>query len=288
MNDYVVSGEIKKLQAVQLDILEHFMAVCQKHKIRYYAAGGTLLGAARHKGFIPWDDDIDVQMMWGDYLKLMQVAPDEFIYPYYFQTYQTDTFGEVTCNRLRRSDTTGFTRWELENVHDPNYNKGIYIDVFPMFPVPKNLADREIQKVQIMSYWRALRGWNALQNEKAGKASAYVEYIDDYMMMSKKKSLSQIKQMYLDACNGHCEDYEEIGATSFRTFNEKLMWKKEWFEETVELPFEHITIMCPARYDEVLTKQYGDWRTPVYNGAYHDLYMWDPEVPYMEKLKQTK
>lgn len=137
MGEYVVSEEIKKLRIVQMDLLRRFINVCKKHHITYYAAGGTLLGAARHKGFIPWDDDIDVQMMWDDYQKLMDVAEEEE-YPYFLQTYRNELFGEVTCNRLRRSDTTGYTRWEHENAIDPNYNKGIYIDIFPMFPIPKS------------------------------------------------------------------------------------------------------------------------------------------------------
>ena len=127
MIEYVISDEIKKLRVVQMDILEHFIDVCRKHNLTYYAAGGTLLGAARHKGFIPWDDDIDVQMKWGDYQRLMDIASDEFKYPYFLQTYKNELFGEVTCNRLRRSDTTGFTKWEYENAIDSNYNKeGIF------------------------------------------------------------------------------------------------------------------------------------------------------------------
>ncbi len=285
MGEYVVSEEIKKLRIVQMDLLRRFINVCKKHHITYYAAGGTLLGAARHKGFIPWDDDIDVQMIWDDYQKLMDVAEEEFQYPYFLQTYRNELFGEVTCNRLRRSDTTGYTRWEYENAIDPNYNKGIYIDIFPMFPIPKSEEKRLEIKEQIVSFWRALRGWNAIQNQNAGIPTQYGEYVSDYLNLSKQYSISEIKQLYMNACATADGEFDEIGCTSFRTFNEKLMWDKRWFGKTIELPFEDMTVSCPIEYKKVLAKQYGDWKIPVFNGAYHDMYLWDTELSYTEKLK---
>ena len=283
MSDYVVSEEIKKLREVQMDLLKRFIDVCHAHNITYYAAGGTLLGAVRHKGFIPWDDDIDVQMMWDDYLKLMEIAEEEFQYPYFLQTYKNELFGEVTCNRLRRSDTTGYTKWEFENAIDPKYNKGIYIDIFPMFPIPKSESKRTEIKDRIALLWRALRGWNAIQNQNAGLPTKYKEYIPDYLLFNQDYSIGEIKQLYMDACSDIGGEFDEIGCTSFRTFNEKLMWDKTWFSKTVELPFEDITISCPIQFEKALTKQYGDWETPVYTGAYHDMYLWDTVTPYSER-----
>ena len=87
---YKVSHEMKKVWAVELDLLAEFQRVCKKHNIKYIASGGTMLGAVRHKGFIPWDDDIDLMMLREEYEKLCIVAPSEFKHPYYFQTDRTD------------------------------------------------------------------------------------------------------------------------------------------------------------------------------------------------------
>ena len=82
---YVVTHEMKKAWAVMLDLLAELDRVCKKNNIKYYANGGTMLGAVRHKGFIPWDDDIDVMMFREDYDRLMEIGPKEFTYPYFFQ-----------------------------------------------------------------------------------------------------------------------------------------------------------------------------------------------------------
>ena len=83
--DYTVSENMKKLWLVELDILNKLIQVCNKYGITYFADAGTLLGAVRHKGFIPWDDDIDIILPRKDYDKLLSVAKEEFQYPYYVE-----------------------------------------------------------------------------------------------------------------------------------------------------------------------------------------------------------
>lgn len=282
-NEYIVSEETKKLWSVQLDLLEQFKSVCKKYGLRYYAAGGTLIGAARHNGFVPWDDDLDVQMMWDDYKKLMEIAPDEFKYPYFLQSYENDVYSEVSNNRLRRSDTTGITKWEFDNIKSKDHNRGIFIDIFPLFPAPSSEAEIAERKAYIMQLWRAIRGWNAVQNLNGGYSTVYEEYIDDFRKLNEKYTIEQIKSMYIEACYDVPGDSDIIAETSFKTYNEKFMWKKEWFADTIELPFENTTISCPAMYDEVLKQQFGDWRTPVFNGALHEMYCMDTETPFSEK-----
>ena len=87
---YTVTKQMKEVWAVELDMLEKLLSVCKKHDIKIFASGGTMLGAVRHQGFIPWDDDIDMMMFRDDYEKLCKVAQEEFEYPYFFQTEYTD------------------------------------------------------------------------------------------------------------------------------------------------------------------------------------------------------
>lgn len=109
---YQVTTEMKKVWAVQLDLLYEFQRVANKHGIKYIANGGTMLGAVRHKGFIPWDDDTDIMMMRDEYERFCQIAPKEFKHPYFFQTEHTEP-GSLRCHaQLRNSETTAIIKSE--------------------------------------------------------------------------------------------------------------------------------------------------------------------------------
>ena len=98
IDGHLVTTETKKLWAVEMDIAQKLLDVCKKHNLPIWAEAGTLLGAVRHKGFIPWDDDMDFCMMRKDYEKLMEIAPHEFLYPYFFQSFyhQSQAFPLLT------------------------------------------------------------------------------------------------------------------------------------------------------------------------------------------------
>lgn len=283
------SPQLKQLQAVELDIFKEFKRVCQKHGIKYYAAGGTLLGAARHKGFIPWDDDIDVQMFWDDFQKFEEIAPKEFKYPYSFQSYKTDILVDISpAARIRNQETTGCTKWEFDNIKKTSYNRGIFIDIFVLFSVPDSEQERFQQRQQIDWAWKAIRGWYADMNHNLGVYSPYDKYIPDWENARKMYSIEQIKQLYFDFCNYKNSSSKEIGQTSFRTHNPHFMWNREWFEDTIELPYEDTTISCPKMYEEFLKKQFGDWETPIINGAMHEMFIYDINIPYYKNPKLTE
>ena len=288
MEVYQTPEAMKKVWAVELDLLDVFKQICAKHGLRYFATGGTLLGAARHKGFIPWDDDIDVMMPWSDCKTLLEVAPKELIYPYFLQSHLSEKNGEISNFRLRRSDTTGCTKWEYENVSDPSYNRGIFIDIFPMFYVPTDPDVKARQKELIMETWKAFRGYTSLKGKEVGLRNVnpeYEQYIDIYLEYRKHYSIQQIKELYFERCAMQKEPTEEVGVTAFRVHDPANVWKTKWFAESVELEFENTTVMAPKSYIEWLDHRYGDWHTPVYNGAMHEMYVYDAETPYTEKLQ---
>ena len=290
MKEYIVPDGMKKVWAVEIDLLNKFKEICSRHGLRYYAIAGTLLGAVRHKGFIPWDDDIDVAMPWSDCKKFMEIAPHELSYPYFLQCYQTEIDAELHPIRLRRSDTTGCTKWEFDNVSDPNYNLGLFIDIFPLFYVPQDSEMKARQKELIIDVWKAFRGYTAIQGQKRGLETMnpeYANYIDVYRRYSEKYSLKEIKEIYYERCAMQQEPSDEVGITSFRVHDPLNVWKTEWFKETVELPFENTFVAAPKYYEEWLDHRYGNWREPVYNSAGHEIFIFDADVPYKEKLKRS-
>lgn len=102
-DDYLVTSHTKKLWAVQLNLLKKFKEVCEKNNLKFYLTYGSLLGAIRHNGYIPWDDDIDIAMPREDYDKLKEIAAKEFEDPYFYQTQENelDFFGGG-FSRLKR------------------------------------------------------------------------------------------------------------------------------------------------------------------------------------------
>ena len=121
-DEYYVSEKQKKIWNVQLELLQKLKEVCLKYDIKFFLIWGTLLGSIRHKGFIPWDDDMDVALARSEYERLCLIAREEFKDPFFLQTAETDQEYFIGYARLRMSSTTGIIK---EN-YSRNYNNGIY------------------------------------------------------------------------------------------------------------------------------------------------------------------
>ena len=118
---------MNELQKCQLEILKEFIRICKDNNLQYYLVGGTCLGAVRHKGFIPWDDDIDVAMPRDDYDKFITLQ-DQMKKPYFIQTYKSDKNYIYNFAKVRDSSTTF-----VENFFAcSQMNHGVWIDVFPL------------------------------------------------------------------------------------------------------------------------------------------------------------
>ncbi len=158
---YIVTEEMKKVWAVELDLLSEAMRVMNKYGIKYYAIGGTLLGAVRHNGYIPWDDDIDIAIPRIDYEKFRKIAKKEFSHPYFFQ----DEFNDpgLLCGhaKLRNSDTTMVFSDFLNNSEKAgklSINLGIFIDFFPVDNIPDDQTQRRVWISKIKKV--ATNAWN--------------------------------------------------------------------------------------------------------------------------------
>lgn len=132
---------MKQVWFAELQLLEKFIDICNKHGLSYQLVGGSLLGAIRHKGFIPWDDDIDVGMLRPDYDRFVQLAKNELEAPFFLQTPLTDPGRNIDYVQIRNSATTAI---DLRYVDDHNtFNQGIFIDIFPIDGVG---SDEVLQK----------------------------------------------------------------------------------------------------------------------------------------------
>lgn len=280
---YTVTTEYKKLWAVELDLLAEFDRVCKKHGLTYFADGGTLLGAVRHQGFIPWDDDIDVIMYREDYEQLALIAEQEFQHPYFFQSPHTDPGLVMGGSRLRNSNTTLVSDFDHKR---PFQNKGIFIDIFILDNLPDSVLQLKLYRRVLKCYWRLLR---------------YASYYEGYFEMGKKYSLKRrfvgkialvlkhifgVKQLsngYTRLCSIYRgKDAKQIG--DVESSRGKFVFLKEFYdrENVCYAPFESIQILVPSHYNEILSILYGDYMTMKKISALHRCLSFCVETPYKE------
>lgn len=281
---FTVSKKRKQIWAVELDLLNQILQICNKYGFRVYADSGTALGAMRHKGFIPWDDDIDLVMFREDYKKLCEIAPRELSAPYFFQTEHTDPGSMRGHAQLRNSDTTAFLNIEIEKRYP--FNQGIFIDIFPLDCVPVDQLERQ-------SFFEEIKS-------KREKAFRYSRMTDRYI--SNTKSLKGIAKAVVHSLkkknksNPYYQDFEEyiqkynnkktgkVTKLFFRDIDHAHILDTDWFREQVIVPFEFMNIPVPCAFDEVLTEFFGDWRTPVRAASIHGDTFFDTERSYLEYL----
>lgn len=128
------SKTLRKAQLIMLDMLVEFDAICQKHHLKYWLDSGTLLGAVRHQGFIPWDDDIDISMPVEDYTKFQEIVENELSENIFFQTMQTDKDFKFDYLKLRSNKAKIVEFHEKER--EAGYHQGLFVDIFPMLTLP--------------------------------------------------------------------------------------------------------------------------------------------------------
>lgn len=132
---------LRKAQLIMLDMLVEFDAICKRHRLRYWLDSGTLLGAVRHAGFIPWDDDIDLAMPVEDYLKFIQIAQGELSSAIFLQNRQTDGAFKLDYCKLRSN------RARIVEFHEKgrqlDYHQGVFVDIFPMLTIENSEANKQ-------------------------------------------------------------------------------------------------------------------------------------------------
>ena len=286
---HLVTAETKKLWSVQLGCLQELKRICEKYGIHYFASGGTLLGAVRHQGYIPWDDDIDVMMFFEDYKRFCEIAPKEVKQPYFFQSFHTEPGFGPALSRIRNSETTGCTSYDYA-IADGHYNCGIFLDIFPLFGIEERRIPSLVQKTRI-SLWRsAIAGYETIRKAKCNgwtirkRLSPYVWW---WILVSLFTDHQGVSKRYLRAC-ASAKSYSKVALLSFTGFNPKLTWSKEWFKELITMPFEFTDIVCPKAYDPILRTQYGDYMKFVKGGQIHTMVLSDPDTPFRERLANNK
>lgn len=257
--------QLRRLQMVELDILKKFLQICEKYDLTYYMLGGTLLGAVRHQGFIPWDDDIDVGMPRPDYERFLAAATAEIASPYQLHTLQM------------RNSVYSYYYARLENTtirlrRDASFQSVIipaWIDVFPLDGVPNDGQQRKTWIKKATLY----------------KKLFYAAQLPFFVSKNKSRSLPMkvfiqlFAELHLDRLINTSWAWKKLDRTlkkakydqSIDLINFCGYWGlKEMFPKKVYgkgrlYPFEDLMLNGPEDFDFVLTQMYGDYMTPPEN-----------------------
>lgn len=275
---FLVSEKRKKVWAVELEILQEFIRICEKNHLTWYVADGTLLGTIRHKGFIPWDDDVDVSMPREDYLKFMEIAPKEVAEGFWIQTPETDKHFFLGHIKVCKVGTTCMTA-SLD--YDYPRKRYICIDIFALDVVPDSKFKRALYRKGRNLFTFMLSAYTHKEMPTGRKKTLY-----NLAKFQTGKIISKLipSHVLYRASMRHLSRYgktnnAEMGEVEF-FYDDRVIWSRADFANTLTLPFENLMVNVPSGYENILKKIYGDWQTLVQGGSFHEGCIFDTDKDY--------
>lgn len=250
---------LRDIQKIQLEIALELKRICEKHKISFFLDSGTLLGAIRHGGFIPWDDDFDVGLLRKEYNRLLQVLPNELEDKYEIQTWENDPGYPGAYIKIRKKDTI-FREYKTDDLQRMN---GIFIDIFPYDYLPND--EKKIKKIGrrvtiCKCLLRAKSHFKVWENPDKFDLKKYVMYLPIRLVsvfISKKKMIHCYDKL-VQKCNSYVDEAKLVfpqGSAKFGKWN----LPRECVETLMDIEFEGHLFKCSKDYEVYLRTVYGDY-----------------------------
>ena len=244
---------LKHLQEVQLMMLKDFIKICEDNDLLYSVIGGTLLGAVRHNGFIPWDDDIDVIMFRKDFEKLNEIMEKNPNDKYNFINVLNEETYHYTWGRFTLKDTV-LAEWWADQV---DYTPNIFIDIFIMDNIPDNKIKRFFHRWSSFTL-NQLVNYSLIKFQNESKIKEIIQQSAYYILkiipispMTLKKRCVKTYRKYEDI---ECDEVCDFPSLAFMP-----IYDKQDFLHPKKLKFEDIEVNVPNNYDKILTRLYGDY-----------------------------
>ena len=257
MNDKCL--ELDEIQKQSVKILYTLDSICRQEGIKYFLGYGTLLGAVRHNGFIPWDDDIDVMMPRKDYEKFEEYCKkhSEELYPLALFSQETESKYPYVIDRLCD------TRYSIRRDDEEDCGMGLFVDIYPLDGMGNNIdeaiaIERRAHPLSSMFCQASKTYYKIRRPRKLWRIIAkYLLYV--YAKLRGKhyfgKKLEAISNLH------DYDSSEYVGCVVWRTYDKRDIYKKEWIDELIEHKFEEKMLMIPKHYDSLLSQIYGDYMT---------------------------
>ena len=282
VDGFEVAEQIKKVWAIEIDILLQLDKICKRHSLRYFLIFGSLLGAVRHNGYIPWDDDLDVCMPRKDYEEFIRVAQAELKMPYFLQIPETDPGYYYSFAKIRNTNTTFIT----EVFRYQRFNMGLLIDVFPLDVCDEREAEENYKMISRLnmenSTYMRMSHHNLSQKDK--------ERVQNYKGGVPLDTYKEIQSIASKYENQSSKKDKRIIAVFTEYSYEKMVYDFEDVSETELHDFNGLRIPIPKGYDNILRTTYGDYMKlpPVKDrGIRHSEYIIDTDRSYRDYLSDN-
>lgn len=286
--DFHISEKRRSVWNEELEIFEVFRDICERHDLKYFADSGTLLGAIRHSGFIPWDDDMDVAMLREDYDKFIEFAKDELQEPYFLQIPRSDDDYFYGHAKIRKNNTTAIRYIQYPEKY--KHHQGVFVDIFPLDNIPDNGFKHKIHRffaIKLMLFLYYSRYYYRLNSHSTaskikhklgqicipGNRAAYrfYKFFEWWIKLPDKKKSKIVA-------------YTSV----YYYLEDQASFERAWYDNKTEVAFENTHISVPDDYDKVLKKSYGDYLTPVKAPNQHGDVFFDLEHDYREYYDGTR
>ncbi len=267
---FYVPALMKRSWAAQMEVLSDVARVCEKHQIRWFADRGTLLGAVRHGGYIPWDDDLDICMLRDDYKRFMAIAEQELPKGYFIPKNRNDNqrllttilYGEPFCLEENH----------LDKFHNFPFRTGI--DIFVLDYVAPDPEDEDLRVRLALSVWVAAKEVTP-ENQNTEQIQPLLSELENLFQITFDHSTSIKEQLYI-LLENLSSMYTTSGGTQV-AFMPNWLRGRTWgfpleaYRSFVMMPFEHMEIAVPVQYQKVLEIQFGEnYMTPYRAGGGHE------------------
>ena len=274
--DFYIESMMKRAWAAQLEVLSVIVQICNKYGLQYFADWGTLLGAVRHKGFIPWDDDIDICMLRKDYDKFLAVAEPDLPEEYQILSLHTNMEWHRLFTRNINAGSVSYDEKRLKKFHGCPYVVGV--DIFPLDELPEDPQQEDL----FTQFFNAVYFPAHLYDQAPSETE---ELIPDWETLCNIKidPNKDIQNQLLKASEAVSKSYQNSGSPIITCMpfhsSHKRFLRKEWYSSCIYLPFEQFELPVPVDYEAVLTTLFGDYMTPVrYNSHNYPFYKTQQEI----------
>ncbi|WP_407400638.1 phosphorylcholine transferase LicD [Anaerovibrio sp.] len=274
---FLVTTDRKKIWNKEIELLLEVDRICKKHNIPYFAIDGTMLGCARHNGFIPWDDDIDVAIMRPDYMRFVEAAAQEIKAPFFVQNIYTDNI-IINWTKIMDDRTSAIEDWDGGCFH-----QGIFVDVFPMDAVADGSKKGFLIDEMSKELWMCVIAPKQIEDGLQNSVTTHVarQTLERILGMP----LYERMKVYEDFCVKHFDESSKVAFQMSYWCNRSKPVSKNVFKGITYMDFEGIKVPMPGGYDEFLTEVYGNWRVPVHSPSAHEGVVMSADIPYDVMLR---